>query len=249
MLKISGSEVTREFKLNEKVVYEMNGLRIVDLTKGLDPKSESRRCHVHRYQTGGPIPDWHSELDLTTHLGTHAECPFHHYDLDGLSVGEMDLDKFIGRGVYVDFGDNIPENGHITAADLDKFAGDLVKEGDIVIIDSAYKIPPFSPLSNTDADKRLFVNKETAEWFRAKGVKGVGFGDGVSIENCNEDVAPFHDVIMESGYDGFFIEVLKNLECLNSKVFFFSCVPLPLLYADSMPVRAYAIEGLPGFTE
>lgn len=249
MLKLSGTEVTREFKLNEQVVYEMNGLRIVDLTKGLDPTTESRRCSVHRYQTGGPIPDWHSELDLTTHLGTHAECPFHHYDLEGLSVGEMPLDKFIGRGVYLDFEDKIAENGHITAADLDAIAGDLVKEGDIVIIDSAYKIPPFSPLTNTDVDKRLFVNKETAEWFRAKGVKGVGFGDGVSIENCNEDVAPFHDVIMESGYDGYFIEVLKNLEYLNSKVFFFSCVPLPLLYADSMPVRAYAIEGMPGYTE
>ncbi len=249
MLKINGSEVTRDFQLNEKVVYEMNGLRIVDLTKGLDPRSEDRRCHVHRYQTGGPIPDWHSELDLTTHLGTHAECPFHHYDLDGLSVGEMDLDKFIGRGVYINFEDKLPENAHITAADLDAIAGDLVKEGDIVIIDSAYQIPPFTKLTNTEVDKRLFVNKETAEWFKAKGVKGVGFGDGVSIENCNDDVAPFHDVIMESGYDGYFIEVLKNLDKLNSKVFFFNCAPLPLLYADSMPVRAYAIEGLPGYTE
>ena len=25
--------------------------------------------------------------------------------------------------------------------------------------------------------------------------KAVGFGDGVSIENCNEDVKPFHDTI------------------------------------------------------
>lgn len=249
MLKITGSEVTRDFQLNDKVVYEANGLRIVDLTKGLDPRNESRRCHVMRYQTGGPIPDWHSELDLTTHLGTHAECPFHHYDLEGLSVGEMDLDKFIGRAVYLDFEDKLPENAHISAADMDMIAGDLVKAGDIVIIDSAYKIPPFGPLTNTEQDKRLFVNKETAEWFRAKGVKGVGFGDGVSIENCNEDVAPFHDVIMESGYDGYFIEVLKNLEHLKSKVFFFSAAPIPLLYADSMSVRAYAIEGLPGFTE
>ena len=249
MLKINGSEVTREFALNDKVVYEMGGLRIVDLTKGLDPRNESRRCHVHRYQTGGPIPDWHSELDLTTHLGTHAECPFHHYDLDGKSVGEMDLDKFIGRAIYINFGSNLAPNTHITAADLDKFAGDIVKPGDIAIIDSDYKIPPFGPLTNTDKDKRLFVNKETAQWFRDHGVKGVGFGDGVSIENCNDDCAPFHDVIMEAGYDGFFIEVLKNLEQLKSRVFFMSATPLPLLYADSMPVRAYAIEGLPGYTE
>ncbi len=53
-------------------VYELNGLRIVDLTKVLDPKTESRRCHLIRYNTGGPIPDFHTALDLTSHLGTIA---------------------------------------------------------------------------------------------------------------------------------------------------------------------------------
>ena len=36
-------------------VYELNGLRIVDLTKVLDPKTESRRCHLIRYNTGWQI--------------------------------------------------------------------------------------------------------------------------------------------------------------------------------------------------
>ena len=27
--------------------------------------------------------------------------------------------------------------------------------------------------------------------------KCVGFGDGVSIENCNEDVKPFHDILLK----------------------------------------------------
>ena len=54
-------------------VYELgNGLRLVDLTKVLDPATESRRCHLIRYNTGGPIPDFHTALDLTTHLGTTA---------------------------------------------------------------------------------------------------------------------------------------------------------------------------------
>ena len=49
-------------------VYELgNGLRLVDLTKVLDPATESRRCHLIRYNTGGPIPDFHTALDLTTH--------------------------------------------------------------------------------------------------------------------------------------------------------------------------------------
>ena len=244
-----GSEATRDFRLNDKVVYEIGGLRIVDLTKGLNPETETRRCRLLRYNTGGPIPDWHTALDLTTHLGTHAECPFHHYDMEGLSVGEMPMDKFMGRCVYVDFGSKLAEKSHIMPEDLEAECGSIVKDGDIVILDSAYRIPPFTPLTNTDADKRLCVCKETAEWFRSKGVKGVGFGDGVSVESNNADVAPFHDVIMEPGYDGFFLEVIQNLDQLHSKIFFLTCTPLPILGADSMPVRAVAIEGIPGFTE
>ena len=77
--------------------------------------------------------------------------------------------------------------------------------------------------------------------------QSVGFGDGVSIENCEEDVKPFHDIIM--AYDGVFLEVLKNLEYLKKDTFFMSYSPLPIVGADSCPVRAYAIEGLPGFSE
>ena len=50
-----------------------NGLKVIDLTKPLDPKTESRRCHLIRYNTGGPIPDFHTAMDLTSHLGTHCE--------------------------------------------------------------------------------------------------------------------------------------------------------------------------------
>ena len=61
-------------------VYELNGLRVIDLTKYLDPAVETRRCHLYRFNTGGPIPDYHTIMDLTSHLGTHAECPYHHDD-------------------------------------------------------------------------------------------------------------------------------------------------------------------------
>ena len=74
-----------------------------------------------------------------------------------------------------------------------------------------------------------------------------GFGDGVSIENCNEDVKPFHDILLASNI--VFLEVLKNLDQLRSRVFFMSYAPLPIMGLDSCPVRAYAIEGLPEFTE
>ena len=194
-------------------VYKMGNLRIVDLTKVLDPKTESRRCHLIRYNTGGSIPDFHTALDLTSHLGTHCECPYHHFE-DGKSVGELPLTTFMGRAIYVNI-DFLEPNSHITGADLDRACGDRIQEGDI------------------------------ANWMRDHKVKCVGFGDGVSIENCEADVKPFHDIIM--AYDGVFLEVLKNLEYLEKDTFFMSYSPLPIVGADSCPVRAYAIEGLPGF--
>lgn len=130
-------------------------------------------------------------------------------------------------------------------ADLDREAG-KVKEGDIVIIDSSYKLAPFTPDTNTDKDERLLVGAESAQWFKDHKVKAVGFGDGVSIENCNEDVKPFHDILMAENI--VFLEVLKNLEQLKKDVFFMSYSPLPIKGLDSSPVRAYAIEGLAEFS-
>ncbi len=224
-------------------VYELNGYRVIDLTKELDPKTESRRCHLIRYNTGGPIPDFHTALDLTSHLGTHCECPYHHFE-NGKSVGELPLNTFMGRAIYVNI-DFLEPNSHITSADLDRACGTRIKEGDIVLLDSPYKIAPFTPMTNTPEDKRLFIGEDSARWLRNHKVKCVGFGDGVSIENCNEDVKPFHDILMEA--DIVFLEVLKNLECLKTDTFFMSYAALPIVGADSCPVRAYAIEGLPGF--
>ena len=89
------------------------------------------------------------------------------------------------------------------------------------------------------------MNGETAQWMVDHGVKCVGFGDGVSIENRNEDVKPFHDICMAENIT--FLEVLKNLEELSQDHFFISYAPLPIRGLDSCPVRVYAIEGLPGF--
>ena len=68
--------------------FELGNLKVIDLTKPLDPKTESRRCHLIRYNTGGPIPDFHTAMDLTSHLGTHCECPYHHDD-NWPSVAEL----------------------------------------------------------------------------------------------------------------------------------------------------------------
>lgn len=220
----------------------LNGkeVRVIDLSKILDPKTESRRCSIRRFNTGGPIPDFHTDMDLTTHLGTHVEAPFHH-NSDWKDVVQLPVENFLGRCVYLKF-DFLPPRAHLTAEALDKVAGGRVGEGDIVIIDSNYPLPPFTEKTNTDEDNRLLIGEESARWFAEKKVKSIGFGDGVSIENCVEDVAIFHTILMAQ--DVTFIEVLKNLDQLESEVFFLSFLPLPIKGIDSSPVRVVAIEGL-----
>ncbi|WP_270848868.1 cyclase family protein [Ruthenibacterium lactatiformans] len=224
-------------------VYEMDGLRVVDLTKTLDPKTETRRCWLWRYNTGGPIPDYHTIMDLTSHLGTHCECPYHHDD-SWPSVAEMPLTSFLGRALYVVL--DLPANHQITGEDLERAIGDRVREGDVVLLDSPHKLPPFTPATNGPDDHRLVVGENSAKWFAAKKVKCVGFGDGVSIEDCQENVKPFHDILMAQNI--VFLEVLKNLELLRTDTFFISYSPLPILGLDSCPVRVYAIEGLAEFS-
>jgi len=224
-------------------VYQLGSLRVVDLTKRLDPKTESRRCHLFRFNTGGPIPDFHTIMDITSHLGTHVECPYHHHD-DWTDVADLPLTAFMGRGVHVNI-DFLEPNSYIRAKDLDRACAH-VRAGDVVILNSPYRIPPFTALTNTEQDKRLFICEESALWFRDKKVKCVGFGEGVSIENSNDDVKAFHDILMVE--DITFLEVLENLEHLTNDIFFISFAPLPIIGLDSCPVRAYAIEGLSEFS-
>lgn len=224
--------------------YEVNGFRVVDLTKKLDPEAESRRCKLYRFNTGGRIPDFHTNMDLMSHLGTHVECPYHHRE-EWKDVAALPLNTFLGRAVYVNFTFLAP-NSYILPEHLNK-ACEKVQEGDIVILDSDYRFPPFTELTNTKQDKRLFICKETAQWLKEKKVKCVGFGEGVSIENSNEDVCAFHDILMVE--DIVFLEVLCNLQELSKEVFFMSYSPIPIKGLDSCPIRAYAIEGLPGFDE
>lgn len=225
-------------------VYQLGNLRVIDLSKQLDPSTESRRCNLFRFNTGGRIPDFHTHMDLMSHLGTHVECPYHHND-EWPDVQAMPLTTFLGRAVYVNIS-HLQPNSHIMPADMEKAGAGKIRKDDIVIIDSPYRIEPFTEKTNTEEDKRLFICREVAEWFAEKEVKCVGFGDGVSIENSNEDACAFHDVLMARNI--VFLEVLKNLDKLEKDIFFMSYSPLPIKGLDSSPVHAYAIEGLVEFS-
>ena len=164
-----------------EAVYQLGNLRVVDLTKVLDPATESRRCHLIRYNTGGPIPDYHTALDLTSHLGTHCECPYHHFE-DGKSVGDLPLTTFMGRAIYVNI-DFLEPNAHISAADLDRACGDRIQEGDIVSLDAGVIYKGYQ----SDAARTVGVGQISDEAAQLIEVTRQSFFEGIKFakEGCH----------------------------------------------------------------
>ena len=69
-------------------------------------------------------------MDLMSHLGTHAECPYHHAE-DWPSVAEVPLTVFMGRAIYVNV--EAEPNSYITAELLDNYCLPMMKDDTIVV--------------------------------------------------------------------------------------------------------------------
>jgi kynurenine formamidase len=225
----------------EIIMSEMLGpYRVVDLSKKLYPEREKRRLALRRYLVA-EAGDYHTEMDLMSHLGTHVESPYHHRD-DWPDVLQLPVTNFVGRGVLLNLADIAPR-APILGADLDKADRGRVRPGDIVILTSPHHCEPFT---NDPNDQRPNLGPDAADWFAAKEVKGVGFGDSIAIENNPKDSLVFHNVLMAKNV--IFVEVMQHLNQLQDDIFMIILLPLPIAGLDSCPVRAIVLEGVPGFS-
>jgi kynurenine formamidase len=218
---------------------DLSTVRVVDLSKVLDPTTERRRCALRRYYTvvngaGG----FHSEIDISSHLGTHLEFPLHVNEAwkDG---SKLPVKAFVGRGIKLNLATARPKQ-LIQRTDLDAADQGRVRPGDTVLLDSPYHSEPFI---TSPHDERPDLSEEAAQWLLAKRVQCVGWVDGIAIENHVEGCNAFHEILL--GNDILLIEVLKGLDQLQEDIFMIVYTPLPIVGLDSCPVRVVAIEGLP----
>jgi len=223
-------------------VGHLGRYRVVNLSRIVDPATESRRCKLRRHMANVQgVEGFHTDMDISTHLGTHLEAPCHH---PGLSKEMMDIspDHFLARGVLMKL-DTCDPGALITRADLEAADRSRIRNGDVLVLDSRFHAEPFAQDPN---DQRPNLSRESAEWFLEKEVKAIGFGDGIAIENDAEHCIACHDIML--GNDILFIEAMKNLDQLEQDVFLLVYTPLPIRGLDSSPVNVMAIEGIPGFT-
>jgi len=221
------------------IVEQLGPYRVVDLSKPIHPDRETRRCEVIRYYQEW-TKDYHSDMNLESHLGTHVETPYH-YDDAWPDIPGLPLTAFMGRAVLLEL--DIAPKAPVTAKELEAADRGRIKPGDVVILTSPYHCEPFS---NDPDDQRPYLCRESGEWLAAKSVKSIGFGDSVAIEHSVEDACAVHEAVMPQGIT--FLEVMQNLDQLQTDIFLLIFQPMPIKGLDSCCVRAVAMEGVPGFS-
>lgn len=225
----------------DQCVSDVGPYRIIRLCNSIDPATELRRCVLFRRLTNVlDVEDYHTDIDIVSHLGTHVEAPYHHGDLTK-DVTDIPFSQYVGRGVVLSL-DTCAARALVTRQDLEIADRGRLQRGDIALLDSQFHSEPFAQVAD---DLRPHIGKEAAEWFLEKKVKAVGFGDGISIENNVDECNAFHDILL--GNDILIIEVLRNLDRLIEDTCLIAFMPLPIRGLDSSPVHAIAIEGIPGF--
>lgn len=161
------------------------------------------------------------KLVFGNHTSTHIDAPSHMI-AGGKNLNDFPIEKFTGRGVYLDCkkGFNLEE---VKEANL--------QEDDIVLFHTGasdlYRQPAYF-------ENYTVLTEELANYLIEKGVKMVGL-DTCSADN--ERSFPIHKILL--GHDILIIENLTNLSGLKGKNFRVYALPLNL-QIDGAPVRVVA---------
>ena len=156
-----------------------------------------------------------TEFSMCAHNGTHVDAPLH-FIRDGKGIGEICLNKFIGKA-YV-----ISHEGEVTAQDAAK------------ILDAA---------AAGGAPKRILikgravVSLEAAKVFAAAGVDLIGN----ESQTVGPEEAPMavHLVLLDA--EAVLLEGIR-LEQVPDGAYLLNCAPLNLGIADGAPCRATLME-------
>lgn len=184
-------------------------------------------------------------LSMPDHVGTHMDAPIHCWE-QGESLEAVKIDRLIGEAVCLDMYKGDVDYGY-TAEDLEAAGGDVIRNGDIVLIYSGYR-----DYTETDRIRQTYITPDAAEWLVERGVHAVGC-EPAGIEHVPEGLFKFHwydkdtpnlpswpahQVLLSK--DVYIIEGLTNLDRIKGRRVRFAALPLPIPRASGCPVRAVA---------
>jgi arylformamidase len=164
-----------------------------------------------------------SAITLSPHVGAHADAPLH-YDPQGMPVGALELDPYIGpcRVIHAIDGGPLVEWSHLAHA----IDGALPAR----VLVRTYRS---APVDRWDPGLAAYA-PATIERLAARGVRLVGI-DTASIDPAESKTLDSHQVIRRLG-----LRVLENLvlDDVPEGDYELIALPLKLMTADASPVRA-----------
>lgn len=216
--------------------------KVVDLSQKLIPGKERFHLDVKTKNMAKEHPEyktdediWYiiSDIDMSSHCGTHIEVPYHHNE-NGLDCSDFPLDRLICKGVLVDFSTK-KTNEKITLEELKEFE-DKINDGEVVIFN-------FGCAKNYRTERmhdRPYLEEEAVKWLAdVKKVNIIGTdATGIEVRGEGGKNQPNHQYLMDRGIP--LIESMTNLENLAEN-FTLIILPLTIKGLDSCPVRVIAV--------
>jgi arylformamidase len=172
------------------------------------------------------------QLILSTHHGTHIDCPFHLLT-EGFHAGNAPLKNFFGKGLVIDCRKYDPAE-HISSESLHSQEAEITR-ADFLLLCTGMDKHWNTPLYNGPFP---VLTQEAAEYLTRFSLKGVGI-DTLSVDPVEDTILGIHKTLLSRNI--IIIENLTDLDQLLNKEFWFSCFPLKIEEGDGSPVRACAI--------
>jgi arylformamidase len=168
-------------------------------------------------------------LELTTHIGTHIDCPRHIFN-GGFDTTE-EISKFFGKGIVINCLDTGPE---IPFSYIKKMET-LIDQSEFVLLYTGWD----KYWSNSGYFENFPVlSIEAVDYLLKFPLKGTGI-DAPSFDRIDSVALPVHNRLLGKGV--ILIENLTNLQGMMNTHFMFSCLPLKIENGDGCPVRAAGI--------
>ena len=161
------------------------------------------------------------QMTASLHTGTHIDAPFH-YDSNGETVEQLDLDRYIGKATVID----VSHTDKITADILREFSLNNVSR--LLLRTSLPNNPKHFPEEMPELDPDI------APFLQEKGVQLLGV-DMPSVDEADSKELPTHHALYNYG-----INILENimLDHVNAGMYELIALPLAIQGADGSPVRA-----------
>ncbi|MBX4201718.1 cyclase family protein, partial [Candidatus Saccharibacteria bacterium] len=174
-----------------------------------------------------------SELQMTSHAGTHIDAPAHAVD-GGQTLDKLDLEIFYGPARVIDLS---ACEGSIDVSDLET---KNIKSGQRVLLKTSNSNRGFK----TFYDDYVYLSAAGAEYLAKLGVKLVGI-DSLSIKKRGDKDNTSHTSLLSQG-----IPILEGINLSKVDEGEYTLVALPIaLQNDGAPTRAVLITDKKGETK